>query len=539
MLFAETTAARVWWMKTKLARVTFKFLRTARYLTELLVWSRVFVARRTMANIRINERLRADKGIACGQPQIDIQQSAALQHFQHGFDIVFDLLFANLRKPNQMLPVRHALPGPAFGGVYLWDSAFIALIWRYWDRDAAVDVLRSVVMLRDGDKLQHVVADFVHSEFTQPPLIAWALARNDLHLTLKREELQACFSALTAFNSWLNQHRRLPCGLYYWLHPYESGVENSPRFSSRDEKTISDTRYFAAPDFSSYMVLQCEALAHIAEALERRDEQAHFIHEAGRIRQSMEQWLWHEGDGLYFDWDTRAQRHIRSRTIASLLPLAAGVPTPERACRLCRAIMDENGFGTFVPLPSVARNDPDFEKDMWRGPVWINTAFLVLEGLWRYDCHSEYSEIAWRLCEGVFRVLQREHQVYEFYDPDYFHTTELRRKKGNWWKAFTLGTGPQKDFVGWSGLVNVLVIEALFGVRIAAGKIMIRPGLPRSQAGVRFKLTLPQLALSLSLERTSEHHYRGELVVNAQSDQFILADGEAFFRVLAECPSNA
>lgn len=515
-------------MKTKLARVTFKFLRTVRYLTELLVWSRVFVARRTMANIRINESLRADKGIVHQQPQIEIKGVAALQHFQHGFDIVFDVLFANLRKPNHLLPVRHALPGPAFGGVYLWDSAFISLIWRYWDSAVALDVLRSVVLAREGDKLQHVVADFVRSEFTQPPLIAWALVRTDLYLSLGNSELREFYVALKAYNGWLNRNRQLPCGLYYWLHPYESGVENSPRFSSRDEKTLSDTRHFAAPDFSSYMVLQCEALVRMAAVLAEPDDQQHFADEAARIRRLMEKWLWHEGDGLYFDWDTRAQRHIRSRTIACLLPLAAGVPSPERLRRLCGAIMDANRFGCLIPLPSVAREDPDFEKDMWRGPVWINTAFLVLEGLRRYGCHSQYCDLAWRLCEGVFRVLQHEHQVYEFYDPDYFHTDELQRKKGNRWKAFTLGTGPQKDFVGWSGLVNVLVVEALFGVQITAGELSVRPGFPLSLVGNQFTLRLPEMALSLSLEIRPEKRYRVELRTQNSSAKFDLAEGEVF-----------
>jgi hypothetical protein len=36
---------------------------------------------------------------------------------------------------------------------------------------------------------------------------------------------------------------------------------------------------------------------------------------------------------------------------------------------------------------------------------------------------------------------------------------ELRRKKGNLWKRLTLGSKPVKNFVGWSGLANTLVME--------------------------------------------------------------------------------
>ena len=514
-------------MKAALARATFKFLRTARYLTDLLVWSRVFVARRTMANIRINEKLRANKGVAYQQPQIAMERSAG--HFSHGFDIIFDVLFANLRKPNHLVPMRHALPAPAFAGVYLWDSAFIAIVWRYWDTDVALDILRSVLALRDGDKLQHVVTDFIRSEFTQPPLIAWALMRTDLYAALKPQEQRAFFNILKAFNAWLNQHRRLSCGLYFWLHPYESGVENSPRFSSRDERVLTDTRHLAAPDFSSYMVLQCEALSRLAEVLDESQERIIFRQQAQEIKRGIEQWLWHEGDGFYYDWDVHQRRHVRCQTIAGLIPLAAGVPTPERAMRLHRHITDVNRFASLIPFPSVALCDPAFEKDMWRGPVWVNTAFLILDGLRRYGYQEAYSEMAWRLCDGVFRVLQREHQIYEFYDPQSLHTRELQRKKGNWWKAFTLGTGPQKNFVGWTGLVNVLVIEVLFGISLTENRITIRPAFPLCAIGSCFQLTLPIVNLELHLTIGQRRQYVGELKIGAQKKQFTLCHGAAFF----------
>lgn len=515
-------------MKATLARVTFKFLRTARYLTELLVWSRIFVARRTSANIRINDTLRADKSVGIPQPQLSIYPSGEFQHFQHGVDIVFDVLFANLRKTNRLLPFRHALPAPAFAGVYLWDSAFIAIIWRYWDTTVALDVLSSVLALRDGDKLQHVVADFIHTEFTQPPLIAWALMRTDLYTALPPQEQREFFNTLKAFNSWLNCHRRLDCGLYFWLHPYESGVENSPRFSSRNEKVLADTRNFAAPDFSSYMVLQCEALSKLAEVLGENEESMVFRQQAEEIKFRIEKLLWHESDGIYYDWDVHQRRHIRCQTIAGLIPLAAGVPSPKRAQRLHRHISDANRFGSLMPMPSVALCDPSFEKDMWRGPVWINTAFLILDGLRRYGCQEEYAEMAWRLCDGVFRVLQREHQVYEFYDPLNLHTDELHRKRGNWWKAFTLGRGPQKDFVGWTGLVNVLVIEALFGISFANNRISIRPAFPLCAVGSSFQLSLPVVLLDLNLTVNKHRQYLGNLKLGAQKAEFILNHGMEF-----------
>lgn len=532
-------------MKLEIARIALRFLRTGRYIAELLVWSRVFVVRRTSAGIAISDTMRERKGVAYPQPSLAIAGGTDAAHIEHGFNIVNDVLFANLRKASHSVPLRHAIPGPAFAGVYLWDSAFIALIWQHWDREVAYDVLESVVVLRRGDKLQHVVADFVRSPFTQPPLIEWAAmriydGRADGTLRLSR-----LYEALRRYHDWLGRHRRLDNGLYYWLHPYESGVENAPRFSSRDESRLSDTTVLAAPDFSSYVILQCAALAAMARALGDEAAAADHAAEAERLRARVEQLLWHEEDGLYYDLDVRTGRFVRARTIASLIPLAAGVPDRRRAARLRAAVCDPAAFGSPLPLPSVALNDPAFEKDMWRGPVWINTAYLVLDGLLRYGYEREYAVLAWRLCEGVFRVLQNEHQVYEFYDPEHFHTRELQRKKGNWWKALTLGTRPQKDFVGWSGLVNTVLIEGLIGYRRDAQGWQVRPRMPDAARGMTFMLRLPQDDCVLELSVLADGRLRGTVTAQGRSGTFDMAPGESYTLranaadALADAPAQA
>jgi hypothetical protein len=208
------------------------------------------------------------------------------------------------------------------------------------------------------------------------------------------------------------------------------------------------------------------------------------------------------------------------------MPLAAGVPDAERARRLRDMACDPACFGAPIPLPSVALNDPDFVKDMWRGPVWVNTAYLVLEGLRRYGFREDYGALSWRLCDGVFRVLQAEHQVYEFYDPECFHTRELCRKKGNLWKAITLGSGPQKDFVGWTGLVNTLLIEGLFGFRRVGASLSLQPNFPPAAAGLTFELRLPQDDCVIRLRVTTEARFCGEIRSRGTTECFALSRGE-------------
>lgn len=515
-------------MKSRFSRIALRLFRTGRYLADLLVWSRVFVVRRTAASIEFDAALLRKKAVAHHQPALRMQGRPEAQRFEHGFNIVCDILFANLRRPNHLVGLRHALPCPAFAGVYLWDSAFIALIWRHWDRAVAFDVLEAVVALRDGSKLQHVVADFLCSEFTQPPLIAWAAARIHADQPAAGAALRRLYEPLVAYHAWLDAHRRLRNGLYFWVHPYESGVDNSPRFSSRDESRLADTTQLAAADLSAYMVLQCEALATMAASLGAQAAAVRFVAEAARIRTLVNELLWHEPDGLYYDLDLRSGQLLRSRTIASLLPLAAGIPDPARAARLRDHCLDAGVFGPTVPFPSVALDDPDFEKDMWRGPVWINTAYMALDGLRRYGLERDYAKLAWRLCDAVFQVLEREHQVYEFYDPQHFHTRELQRKKGNWWKALTLGTKPQKDFVGWSGLVNNLLIEGLIGYRRQGDTLSLRPCFPEEARPVQLFLRLPQDDCEIRLEALADGSSRGSIEAGGHRHGFHIGSAETF-----------
>jgi glycogen debranching enzyme len=162
-----------------------------------------------------------------------------------------------------------------------------------------------------------------------------------------------------------------------------------------------------------------------------------------------------------------------------------------------------------IPLPSVPLDDPAFEPDMWRGPVWVNTAYGVLRGLRRYGFHREASELAWRLCDGVYRVFGHERQIFEFYDPRAASSARLTRKRGNWWKRLTLGGGPQREFVGWSGLVNTLVIEGLFGFSSEDGRRVLRPRFPEAAAGAVLRLVLPAERLTVEIAVEAAESYSG------------------------------
>ena len=107
-------------------------------------------------------------------------------------------------------------------------------------------------------------------------------------------------------------------------------------------------------------------------------------------------------------------------TWAALSPLALPDLPEEIGHRLAEYLLDERRFWTAVPPPSVALDEPSFSlqehfdglRRYWRGPTWVNSAWLVWRGLVRLG----YEEQAATLARAITETVSRE-GLREFYDP--------------------------------------------------------------------------------------------------------------------------
>ena len=93
------------------------------------------------------------------------------------------------------------------------------------------------------------------------------------------------------------------------------------------------------------------------------------------------------------------------------MPLYAGTITKERADELVKILKSPNQFGTEYPLPSVPLSSKWY-KDLgyWQGPTWINTNWLVAEGLDRYGYKEEANHIRGQSIRAV-----EMHGPYEYF----------------------------------------------------------------------------------------------------------------------------
>lgn len=140
---------------------------------------------------------------------------------------------------------------------------------------------------------------------------------------------------------------------------------------------------------------------------------------------------WDEKDGIFWSLDSRNQKIKTHLTISNLFPIILE-KIPERMISwLVVHLRDEKKFWTSHPIPSVAVSDsafnPESEWLLWRGPVWINANWFIVNGLRKHGYNQFADEIAQKTKEMVAREGFRE-----FYNP---FTGKGRRVKNFGWSA--------------------------------------------------------------------------------------------------------
>jgi glycogen debranching enzyme len=95
------------------------------------------------------------------------------------------------------------------------------------------------------------------------------------------------------------------------------------------------------------------------------------------------------------------------------MPLYAGSIQKERADQLVRLMEDTQQFGSNYPVASTPLSSDWFNAHgYWQGPTWINTNWLIIDGLKRYG----YDDHAAALAETTIELVERS-GFYEYFSP--------------------------------------------------------------------------------------------------------------------------
>jgi hypothetical protein len=339
------------------------------------------------------------------------------------------------------VPFGYTRPSPSrYPWQWYWDSCFAAIARRRFQPERSRTELETLLAAqRDDGFIGHTIfwegsvalsrLPFynVASRLSfqtgtiQPPLLAWAwqIAAGD-----PRTEPRIAAQA-----DWLAANRDLEGdGLLWIVQPDESGLDASPKFDPvwgcracsrigfpllvhRNRRLGFDARRIR--DRGGPVL--CEALVNTLWSLS--------LQALGRpsATPALIERLWDEGRGLFLDEAQPGGARPGAVTWASLAPLALPDLPEEIGRRLVEEqLLDENRFLTPVAPPSVSAAEPSYEpggsrgpvRRYWRGPTWVNSAWLLWLGLRRLG----YEQAAARIANGVIGAVERE-GLREYYDP--------------------------------------------------------------------------------------------------------------------------
>jgi glycogen debranching enzyme len=240
---------------------------------------------------------------------------------------------------------------------------------------------------------------------TKPPLLAWS-AWKLFETDGDREFLSEIYEPVVRWNNWwFDKNDSDANGLCEYHHPFSSGLDDSPLW---DEGVPVES-----PDLNTYLCLQQESLAKIADAIGEPGEAKLWELRAEQMAERMVKLAWDEEAGLF--WARKAGQPIKVRTPFNLFPLITGRMSPEMAKRLVEHLTNPKSFWPRYPVPTVACDDPKYDSQtMWRGPTWVNVNYLLVEGLER----AGFSELAGELRRRTLELMMKSDDFYEYYDPE-------------------------------------------------------------------------------------------------------------------------
>jgi hypothetical protein len=181
---------------------------------------------------------------------------------------------------------------------------------------------------------------------------------------------------------------------------------DSKRILKRPKFAISDVTYI------SVLVRANELLGEIAKTIHEKLPES-LLRDMKLTTDSFDK-LWDDNDLQYYDLEYQSGNLIKSPSIATFLPLYSGTINQSRAEQLVKLMENEASFGLKYPLPSVPINSDWFNPICyWQGPTWINTNWLIIDGLRRYG----FDDQANKLTNSSLSLVKKS-GYYEYYDPN-------------------------------------------------------------------------------------------------------------------------
>jgi neutral trehalase len=190
-------------------------------------------------------------------------------------------------------------------------------------------------------------------------------------------------------------------------------IQRRLRRKAYNTQKILDHSLFTIEDlsFNSIFIRANHHLREIAKSI--REELPEELEQQIKKTEKALEDLWDPYTGQYYSRDFVTHRLIKVPSIATLLPLYAGTISKERAKHLVELLEDKDAFGLEYPVPSVPKNSEWFQpKRYWQGPSWVNTNWLIIQGLLNYG----YKDQATALKKTTLEMIEKS-GFSEYFNP--------------------------------------------------------------------------------------------------------------------------
>ena len=355
----------------------------------------------------------------------------------------------NNRRSGYTLPTNNEL----YPAQWNWDSAFIALGYSYFNMEYAIEELEKLIsgqwedgmiphiLFHDNDESyfpNHKTWDCGNkvpsSGITQPPIIATIIKKivdqNKLDKSqLKRMEI--IIKKLKKYLDWFYNYRDTnKIGLAAIIHPWESGLDNSPiwdgpldkvkieenlKYERRDlnvsrssnrplkkdydgyitllnqfkknkynpSKIVNDSMFNVIDiGFNSILIRATKDLVEVSKKFN-----LDFTDLKNKISKSEESLIkfYKDEDQSFFSYDFKNHNLIKVDAISNYFILFANLENQEINNKIIDKLKKYNSQKDYF-FTTVNPKDKTFEETRyWRGPVWINSNWIVYQGLINKD----------------------------------------------------------------------------------------------------------------------------------------------------------
>lgn len=231
---------------------------------------------------------------------------------------------------------------------------------------------------------------------------------------------------------------------------WESGQDDLPNWDEASYNEQTGTLEMNCLDLNSLYALDCYCLAQLAQFLGYKDDNQKYLQEYEKIKNLVNQFLWNENEGFYFDrhWDGR----FSSRKAASnFFPLIARIPDEDRALKMLRHLLNPAEFWGDYVLPTISRDDPAFnDQQYWRGAIWPPTNYLVYQGLKAYGLDLVAADFVKKSTDLFLRIWENYQLCPENFDSRTGEASGQRYQ--SWGPLFALmGVEEYLDVTPWDG----------------------------------------------------------------------------------------